>query len=158
MNQQITPFLWFENQAEAALNHYIKIFPNSQIEQITYWPAGSPFPSNAVQTATCTLNGLKIQAFDAGPHHQFNDAISLLVPCKNQQEVDHYYSSLLEGGLEKQCGWVSDQFGVSWQIVPEYIGQQMKNGDPRRIGQMMQALLQMKKLIISELEAAYNQD
>ncbi|HMQ49004.1 MAG TPA: VOC family protein [Saprospiraceae bacterium] len=154
--QKITPFLWFDGQAEAAMNYYTAVFPHSSITRLNKWGAGTPFPAEWVMAGTMILNGLQIHAFDAGPQFQFNESISFFVHCKDQEEVDYYWSKLCAGGSEGQCGWLKDQFGLSWQIVPEYLGQKMQGGDPHRIGQMMQALGQMKKLVIAELDAAYN--
>lgn len=153
---RITPFLWFEAHAEAAIAHYTSIFPNSSIELLNKWPEGGPFPSHTVQTAIFYLDGVKFYAFDAGPQFKFNEAISLYVHCANQEEVDHYWSKLSEGGIEQPCGWVKDQFGLSWQIVPDLIGEKMAAGEPARLQNMMMALGQMKKLEIAALEAAYN--
>lgn len=154
--QKITPFLWFDGHAEAAMNFYTTIFPHSAITMLNRWGEGSPFPAEWIMSGTMLLAGLQIHAFDAGPQFQFNESISFFVNCKDQEEIDYYWSKLSEAGNEGQCGWLKDRFSVSWQIVPEYLGQKMKNGDPTRIAQMMQALLQMKKLVIAELEAAYH--
>lgn len=154
-SQKITPFLWFDGQAEAAMKFYTSIFPNSKITALVPWGEGTPFPADWVLNGTMILNGLQIHAFDAGPDFKFNEAISFYISCKDQQEVDYYWNALTEGGSEQPCGWVKDRFGLSWQVVPAMIGEKIRNGDPEKVGRMMQALLQMKKLDIAVLEAAY---
>ncbi len=155
--QKITPFLWFDQEAEEAINLYTSIFPNSEIRQLTRWPEGGPFPAGTVQTGTFVLDGVQFHAFDAGPQFKFNEAISLFVTCKGQKEVDYFWDKLTaNGGEESMCGWLKDKFGVSWQIVPEFVAEKLANGDPVRLGNMSQALYQMKKLIIADLEKAYN--
>lgn len=155
--QKITPFLWFDKQAEEAMNLYTSIFPNSEITHIKHWPEGWPYPKGTVQMGSFVLDGINFHAFDAGPQFKFNEAISLFVTCKDQAEIDFYWEQLTsDGGEESMCGWLKDKFGVSWQIVPEFIGEKMANGDSQRIGNMMQALGQMRKLIVADLEKAYN--
>lgn len=156
-SQKITPFLWFEKDAEQAINHYVSIFPNSEILSIKKWPAGGPFPEGGLQAGSFVLNGLRFYAFDAGKHHDFNDAVSFFVSCKDQKEVDYYWSRLTEGGKEVQCGWLVDKYGVSWQIVPEFLMNKMTDGESHKVEQMMQAMMPMKKLDVAKLEAAYNQ-
>lgn len=156
-NQRITPFLWFDHHAEEAINFYVSIFPNSEVKKLKKWPEGGPFPAETVQMAIFVLDGLSFHAFDAGPQFKFTEAISLFVTCKDQQEVDHYWEKLTDGGEESMCGWLKDKFGVSWQIVPEFVADKAANGEPTRIANMMQALGQMRKLDIAELERAYNQ-
>lgn len=156
ISQKITPFLWFDNRAEEAINFYTSIFPNSRINSIAKWPEGGAFPSNTVQTGSFVLDGLQIYAFDAGPQFQFTEAISFFVTCKDQQEVDYYWDKLSEGGAESVCGWLKDKFGLSWQIVPEFIAQKLADGEPQRLQNMMQAVMQMKKLDVAALEEAYN--
>lgn len=157
-SQKITPFFWFNKEAEEAINLYTSIFPNSEIKMLKKWPEGGPFPSGTVQTATFILDGIQFHAFDAGPQFKFNEAISLFVTCKDQKEVDYYWERLTaNGGQEAPCGWLKDKFGVSWQIVPEFVSEKVANGDPAKVGSMMMALGGMKKLILSDLEKAYNQ-
>ena len=157
-NQKITPFLWYDNQAEEAINLYVSVFPNSEIRLLKRWPEGGAFPAGTIQTATFVLDGVQFHAFDAGPQFQFNEAISLFVTCKDQEEVDYYWNKLTaDGGNESMCGWLKDKFGLSWQIVPGFILEKMENGDPVRVGNMMQAVWNMKKLIVADLEKAYNQ-
>jgi predicted 3-demethylubiquinone-9 3-methyltransferase (glyoxalase superfamily) len=156
--QKITPFLWFDKDAEEAINFYTSIFPNSSVKQLKRWPEGGPFPANTIQMAVFELDGLTFNAFDAGPQFQFTEAISFFITCKNQEEVDHYWEKLSgNGGKELMCGWVKDRFGISWQVVPEIVSEKMTSGDPLKLGKMMQALSKMKKLDVLELENAYNQ-
>lgn len=157
-SQKITPFLWFDKEAEEAMNFYTSTFPNSKITQLKKWPEGGPFPAGTVQSGSFILDGVQFHAFDAGPQFTFNESISFFVTCKDQKEVDYYWEKLTEdGGSEGKCGWLKDKFGVSWQIVPEFIAEKVEHGEPARVGQMMQALSQMEKLVIADLETAYNQ-
>jgi predicted 3-demethylubiquinone-9 3-methyltransferase (glyoxalase superfamily) len=156
-NQQIFPFLWFDGKAEEAMRLYTSIFPNSQITALKHWGAGTPFPANWVMLGAITINGLQVNLFDAGPQFQFNESFSFFVHCQTQEEIDNYWTKLTDdGGSEGPCGWLKDKFGLSWQIVPAMIQEKLTGGDPVRIGQMMQALQQMKKLNIAGLEKAYN--
>lgn len=156
--QGIVPFLWFDGRAEEAMNFYTSVFPDSQIKMLKKWGQGSPFPADQVMTGSIEINGLTMHMFDAGPMFKFTEAVSFFVYCKDQEEVDHYWNSLTGGGGEESmCGWLKDKFGLSWQIVPAIIGEWFNSGDPKRVGQMFQALGQMRKLDIAELERAYNQ-
>ena len=155
--QGIVPFLWFDGQAEEAIRFYTSLFPNSEIHSMKTWGAGSQFPENWVMNGSVTVHGLKMHLFDAGPMFKFTEAVSFFVSCKDQAEIDHYWDKLTaDGGQESMCGWLKDKFGVSWQIVPAMLGERSANGEPHRVGQMFQALGQMKKLDIAQLEAAYN--
>lgn len=157
-NQRITPFLWYDGKAEAAINLYTSIFPNSEIVQLKHWGEGTPFPANQVMMGTILIDGLRVHLFDAGPQFRFNESMSFLVSCKNQEEIDKYWSKLTEGGgQESQCGWLKDPFGLSWQIVPDLLQEKLKSGDPVKTGKMMQAIWKMKKLDIAAIEQAYNQ-
>ncbi|SMD33079.1 Glyoxalase superfamily enzyme, possibly 3-demethylubiquinone-9 3-methyltransferase [Reichenbachiella faecimaris] len=156
-NQKITPFLWFDKNSEEAIHLYTSIFPNSEIKQLKKWPANGPYPAETIQMATFLLDGVQFHAFDAGPQFKFNEAISLFVTCRDQQEVDHYWERLTaDGGRESMCGWLKDKFGISWQIVPEFLIEKLSKGDPTKVNHMTQALYQMKKLIVADLEKAYN--
>jgi len=155
-NQNIVPFLWFDNRAEEAIRFYTELFPNSRILELKKWDEGSGFPATSIMMGTFIIDGLQVYAFDAGPHFKFNESVSFFVECKTQAEIDNYWYKLLEGGKESQCGWLKDKFGFSWQIVPSFIAEKLTNGEPARIGQMMQALSKMKKLDMAELENAYN--
>lgn len=156
--QGITPFLWFDGQAEEAMNLYTRLFPDSKIKTIKRWGEGGPFPAGQVMMGTIEIKGLTLHMFDAGPQFKFNESVSFFVSCKDQAEIDHYWNTLTSnGGEESQCGWLKDKFGLSWQIVPAMLGERLSGGDPKRAGQMFQAVMGMKKLDIAELERAYNQ-
>ena len=154
--QRIKPFLWFDGKTEEAINLYVSTFPNSEILTMNRWGGGAPFPADQISSASFILDGLQFNAFDAGPMFKFTEALSLFVTCKDQIEVDYYWEKLTEGGQESQCGWLKDRFGLSWQIVPEYLSSRISSGDPKKTQQMMQALMPMRKIEIAILEAAYN--
>ncbi|GMV59876.1 MAG: putative 3-demethylubiquinone-9 3-methyltransferase [Betaproteobacteria bacterium] len=158
---RITPFLWFDHEAEQAASFYIGIFPNSRIVQVArYGEAGREIhgrPAGSVMTVTFELDGQPFTALNGGPVFRFNEAISFQVDCATQAEVDHYWDKLCAGGDPKaqQCGWLKDRYDVSWQIVPTVLQKLLGGADPARSERVMQALLQMKKLDIAELERAY---
>ena len=153
--QKITPSFWFDRQAEEAAKFYTSIFPNSGIGRVSrYGKEGfeiHQMPEGTVLTIDFTLDGQKFSALNGGPLFKFNESISFIVSCKDQQELDHYWDRLKDGGDEKsqQCGWLKDKFGVSWQVVPDILPQLMD--DPSRSGRVMTALLKMKKLDIKKL-------
>ena len=153
--QRITPFLWFNDNAEEAINLYTSIFPNSKIGSVTRYGEGAPRPAGAVMTANFELDGLEFVALNGGPHFSFSPAISFYVSCKTQAEVDDLWEKLAEGGEEQQCGWVKDRFGLSWQIVPTVLGELMGDPDPVKAQRVMQAMLKMGKLDIAALQQAY---
>jgi predicted 3-demethylubiquinone-9 3-methyltransferase (glyoxalase superfamily) len=156
--QGITPFLWFDGRAEEAMNLYTRVFPNSRIKTLKRWGEGSHAPAEQVMMGTIEINGLTMTMFDAGPMFKFTEAVSFFVSCKNQEEIDHYWNSLIaDGGEESQCGWLKDKFGLSWQIVPAMLTERFASGDPKRTGQMFQVVMGMRKLDIAEMERAYNQ-
>lgn len=156
--QTITPFLWFDGQAEEAIRLYTSIFKNSKIININYWAEGSPFPKGQVMTGVFELDGQQFYAFDAGPQFKFTEATSFFVNCETQEEVDHYWNSLVaDGGQESRCGWLKDKFGLSWQIIPSILMKRMGDKDPAKAGRVMQAMMQMGKIIIADIEKAYNQ-
>lgn len=155
----IIPFLWFNDNAETAVEFYVSIFPNSKIINIARYPKDTPFPAvpGKVMTIEFELNGQKFMALDGGPQFKFSEAVSFLVECDNQQEVDMYWDKLTkDGGEESQCGWLKDKFGFSWQIVPKVVNQMMLSGETEKITRMSEAMLGMKKLIVSDLQKAYN--
>jgi predicted 3-demethylubiquinone-9 3-methyltransferase (glyoxalase superfamily) len=157
INQNITPFLWFDDNAEEAMNLYTSIFPNSKITALKKWGAGTPYPADKVMMGTIIIDGLKVQLFDAGPQFKFNESVSFMVSCKTQEEIDTYWHKLTaNGGKESMCGWLKDKFGFSWQIVPAFLGETLTKGEPARIGKMFQAVMTMKKLDIVALQNAYN--
>lgn len=161
--QKITPFLWFDDQAEAAVNFYISIFKRSMAGEPTrYEEEGSKVsdkPVGSVMTIPFEIAGQQFVALNGGPHFKFNEAISFVVNCQTQQEVDYYWDRLSENGDEKaqQCGWLKDKFGVSWQIVPIALDEMLNDPDPARVKRVMKALLQMKKIDLSILREAYEQ-
>jgi len=157
--QKIIPCLSFEDQAEEAVNFYVSIFPNSKIEAVTrYGPAGAEAagrPEGTVMTILFELDGQQFLALNGGPAFTFSPALSLMVSCRTQDEVDRFWEKLSEGGETQQCGWLRDRFGVSWQIVPTILGEMLQGQAPEKSEQLMRAMLQMTKLDIQGLEQAY---
>lgn len=153
--QKITPFLWFDTQAEEAVKFYASIFKNSSVGAITYYSELGPGPKGSVMTIGFQLEGQQFVALNGGPHFKFTEAISFVVNCQTQEEVNHFWEKLAEGGQEVQCGWVKDKFGVSWQIIPAVLPTLFQGDDPERTKRVMHAMLQMKKLDIAALEKAY---
>lgn len=152
---KITTFLWYDTQAEEAANLYTSIFPNSKILTIARYGDAGPGPKGSVMTMAFELDGHKFIALNGGPHFKFTEAISLLIECKSQEEVDHYWSRLTEGGQESQCGWLQDKFGLSWQVTPTALGEMLSDADRAKAGRVMQAMLKMKKIDIATLRRAY---
>src|SRR6476469_14885 len=153
--QKITPFLWFDNQAEDAARFYASVFPNSKIEAVARYGEAGPGPAGSVMTVAFELDGQKFTALNGGPHFKFTEAISLLVHCNSQEEIDYYWEKLTaDGGQESQCGWLKDKFGLSWQIAPDALLKVWTEPDPAKAQRVMQAMMGMKKLIIKDLEAA----
>ncbi len=155
--QKITPFLWFDHQAEEAATLYTSIFPNSRIVQAVRYGESGPGPAGSVMTVEFQLDGQTFVGLNGGPHFTFSEAVSFVVNCETQQEVDAYYEQLSAGGAESQCGWLKDKFGLSWQIVPTILPRLLSGADPARSRRAMQAMLSMKKLDISVLQQAYDQ-
>lgn len=157
----ITPCLWFDNQAEAAANFYVSIFENSKIGDIArYGEEGAKVsgrPKGTVMTVTFELEGQEFMALNGGPIVQFSPAISFMVPCTTQEEVDELWEKLSQGGETQQCGWLKDKYGVSWQIVPTVLDEMMRDKDAKKSERVMNALLQMKKIDINGLKKAYGQ-
>ena len=157
--QKITPFLWFDDQAEAAVKFYTSIFKNSKILNVArYSESGAKVSGRkkgSVMTVAFRLNGQDFTALNGGPVFKFTEAISFVVNCKTQAELDHYWKKLSAGGQEIQCGWLKDKYGISWQIVPEALGKLMSSKDAVKSQRVMQAMLQMVKLDIKKLKAAY---
>ncbi len=153
--QKITPFLWFDKQAEEAAQFYVSIFKNSKILHVSRYGDAGPGPKGSVMVVNFQLAGQEFTALNGGPLFKFSEAFSFVVNCENQQEVDEYWSKLTSGGgQESQCGWLKDKFGFSWQIVPTALGKLMSDTDPQKANRVMEALLKMKKLDIATLEAA----
>jgi predicted 3-demethylubiquinone-9 3-methyltransferase (glyoxalase superfamily) len=153
--QKITPFLWFESQAEEAANLYTSIFKNSKVRGLTRYGDSGPGPKGSVMTVDFELDGQEFIALNGGPHFKFTEAVSFVVNCDTQQEVDEFWEKLSAGGEQIQCGWLKDKYGLSWQIVPTVLGQLMQDKDPKKSERVMRALLQMKKLDIAGLKRAY---
>lgn len=155
--QKISPFLWFDNQAEEAVALYTSIFENSRVNLVTRYGEAGPGPKGTVMTIEFELAGQKFVALNGGPHFKFTEAISFVVNCETQAEVDKFWEKLSEGGAEVQCGWLKDKFGLSWQIVPTALMEMLQDKDPVRSQRVMKAMLQMKKLDIADLKRAYEQ-
>jgi predicted 3-demethylubiquinone-9 3-methyltransferase (glyoxalase superfamily) len=155
--QKITPFLWFDNQAEEAMNFYVSIFKNSKVLSVTHYGDGGPMPKGTVMTANFQLDGQEFTAINGGPTFPFTPAISFVVHCETQEEVDEYWEKLSAGGQKNQCAWLDDKFGVSWQIVPNALIELLSDPDPAKAGRVMQAMTQMKKIDIAGLKRAYEQ-
>jgi predicted 3-demethylubiquinone-9 3-methyltransferase (glyoxalase superfamily) len=152
--QPITPFLWFDSQAEEAANFYVSIFPNSKIVKAARYGKVGPGPAGSVITVEFELQGQKFIALNGGPRFKFTEAVSFVVYCEDQEEIDFYWTNLLEGGSESQCGWLKDKFGLSWQIVPSALPSLLSNPDPEKSARAMKAMLGMKKLNIADLQHA----
>jgi len=153
--QKITPFLWFDKQAEEAAHFYVSIFKNSKILHVSRYGDAGPGPKGSVMVVNFQIAGQEFTALNGGPLFKFSEAFSFVVNCENQQEVDEYWSKLTSGGgQESQCGWLKDKFGFSWQIVPTALAKLMSDKDPANASRVMQALLQMQKIDITTLEAA----
>jgi predicted 3-demethylubiquinone-9 3-methyltransferase (glyoxalase superfamily) len=153
--QKIMNCLWFNDNAEEAVNFYVKIFKNSKVINVTQYGEGMPLPKGTVMTVSFTLDGQEFLALNGGPTYSFTPAISLMVSCKTQEELDNFWDKLSEGGQPGQCGWLTDKYGLSWQIVPSMIGEIMSGGDDEKRHRMMEALVQMTKLDIKKLQEAY---
>jgi predicted 3-demethylubiquinone-9 3-methyltransferase (glyoxalase superfamily) len=153
--QKIVTFLWFNDQAEEAMNHYISIFPNSKVLSVSRYGDEGPGPKGQVMVANFQLAGQEFMALNGGPAFKFTEAISLFVNCETQQEVDQLWAKLTEGGEESQCGWLKDRYGLSWQIVPTALGEMMADKDPEKAGRVMKAMLQMSKIDLAGLRRAY---
>jgi predicted 3-demethylubiquinone-9 3-methyltransferase (glyoxalase superfamily) len=156
--QKITPFLWFDHQAEEAVNLYTSIFKNSKIGEISRYGEGLPLPAGTVLTVNFQLEGQDFIALNGGPEFKFTEAISFYVDCETQAEVDELWESLTaDGGEESMCGWLKDKYGVSWQIVPRILIELMNDKDAEKSNRVTQAMLQMKKIDIAKLKQAYDQ-
>ena len=151
---KIIPFLWFDGQAEEAVNYYVSVFKNSKIVSSSRYGDAGPGPKGSLMAATLSLDGQELMLLNGGPTFVFSQAISLFVSCETQAEVDDYWSKLTAGGKEIQCGWLVDKFGVSWQIVPTILPKLLSDKDPKKAGRVMQAMLKMVKLDIAGLEKA----
>lgn len=148
----ISPFLWFDTQAEEAAEFYVSLFPNSRVTSVQRYPEGSPFPAGTAMAVSFVLDGLQFQALNAGPQHKFTEAISLFVDAPTQERIDELWSALTAEGAPGQCGWLTDKYGLSWQIVPPRLSELL--ADPEHGTAVMQAMFGMQKLVIADLEAA----
>jgi predicted 3-demethylubiquinone-9 3-methyltransferase (glyoxalase superfamily) len=151
----ITPFLWFDTQAEAAANFYVSLFKNSRIVAMTRYGDAGPGPRGSVMTVEFELDGQRFTALNGGPNFKFTEAISFTVPCETQEEVDRFWEKLSEGGEKRDCGWLKDKYGLFWQITPTVLPKMLKDPDPEKSQRVMAVMMTMKKLDISELEKAY---
>jgi predicted 3-demethylubiquinone-9 3-methyltransferase (glyoxalase superfamily) len=152
--QKITPFLWFNDNAEEAMNFYASIFKNSKVGSVSRYGEGGPGPKGSVMSATFSLEGQEFMALNGGPHYKFTPAISLYVNCETQAEVDELWEKLSAGGRKDRCGWLQDKFGLSWQIIPSALPRLLGDKDPAKAQRAMQAMLQMDKIDIKKLEDA----
>ena len=155
--QKITPFLWFEGRAEEAMKFYVAIFKNSKKGKVVRYGDAGPGPKGTVMTAVFQLDGQEFIALNGGPLFKFSEAISFLVNCRTQEEVDELWEKLSKGGEKGQCGWLKDKYGLSWQIVPTVLGEMLQDKDAEKSERVMKALLQMNKLDIKTLMQAYEQ-
>src|SRR5262245_1927334 len=153
--QKITPCLWFDQQAEEAARFYVSAFKNSKSGAVNHYGEGAPMPRGTVLTVRFQLDGQDFLALNGGPMFKFTEAVSLIVNCETQEEVDRMWEKLSEGGRQQQCGWLKDKYGLSWQIVPTALGKMISDSEPGRAGRVMKALLQMKKPDLKKLEEAY---
>jgi len=152
---KVTPFLWFDNQAEEAARLYVGLFPNSSLGHIARYSEAGPGPAGSAMTVAFELDGQAFIALNGGPHFQFSEAVSFTIDCADQAEVDHYWNGLLAGGGKpSQCGWLKDRFGLSWQVVPRVLPQLLGDPDPARAKRVAQAMMKMVKLDVAALEAA----
>src|SRR6266852_8496753 len=150
--QKITPFLWFNDKAEEAMNFYVSIFKNSKVGRVTRYGDAGPGPKGSVMSATFQLEGQEFFALNGGPQFTFTPAISFFVNCETQQEVDELWGKLSEGGRKDRCGWLQDKYGLSWQIIPSALGRMLQEKDPAKANRVMQAMLQMDKINIERLQ------
>jgi predicted 3-demethylubiquinone-9 3-methyltransferase (glyoxalase superfamily) len=146
----ITPFLWFDGQAEEAMNHYVSIFRNSRVLSVSRF-------GDKASSVTFELDGQRFLGLNGGPHYTFNEAVSFFISCESQEELDYYWERLLAGGgTESQCGWLKDRFGLSWQVVPTVLSKLVGDQNPRRSKATIDAMLQMRKLVIADLQRAHD--
>jgi predicted 3-demethylubiquinone-9 3-methyltransferase (glyoxalase superfamily) len=154
---KITPFLWFDGKAEEAMNFYVSLFKNSKVVSVSRYGEAGPGPKGTVMSATFELAGQRFIALNGGPQFTFSPAISFLINCETQEEVDDLWEKLSEGGKKERCGWLKDRYGLSWQVIPSALGQMLQDKDPAKSRRVMQAMLQMDKIDIKRLKQAYEQ-
>ena len=154
--RKISPFLWFDKQAEEAAKFYVSVFPNAKINKVTRYPDDAPGGNTegSVMTVEFEIDGMSLVALNGGPDFKFNEAISLSIDCDGQAEVDRYWKALTDGGEEGPCGWLKDRYGLSWQVNPHRLGELMSDPDPKRAKAAMGAMMKQKKIILAEIEAA----
>jgi len=153
----IAPCLWFPGNAVEAVDYYLSIFKNARVLHVDRYSDVGPDPEAPVVFMEFELNGQPFQAINAADVFPFTEAVSFSIECENQKEVDHYWNALVDGGEESQCGWLKDRYGVSWQIVPKQLNEYLRDDDRIRAGQVMRKMLQQQKIVIAELDAAYNE-
>jgi predicted 3-demethylubiquinone-9 3-methyltransferase (glyoxalase superfamily) len=154
---KITPFLWFDDKAEEAMNFYVSIFKNSKVGRVSRYGEAGPGPKGAVMSATFQLDGQDFMALNGGPHFTFTPAISLFVNCETQEDVDELWEKLSEGGKKERCGWLKDKYGLSWQIIPSALSKLMQDKNAAKAKSVMTAMLQMNKIDLKVLQQAYDQ-
>ena len=155
--KKITPFLWFDNQAEEAMNFYVSVFKDSKVLSVSRYGEGGPVPAGTAMSVSFQLRNQEFMALNAGPQFKFTEAISFFVDCETQAEVDELWEKLSAGGEKSRCGWLKDKYGLSWQIIPNALGELMGDKDPQKAQRVMEAMLKMDKIDIKTLERAYNQ-
>lgn len=155
VSQKINPCLWFNQNAEEAANFYVSIFKNSKITKISRYGKNAPLPEGTALMVSFQLEGQNFQALNGGPAFKFTEAVSFVVNCDTQKEIDDFWTKLSAGGQEQQCGWLKDKYGLSWQVVPSKLGEMMESKDAAKAGRVMQEILKMRKLDLNVLEEAY---
>jgi predicted 3-demethylubiquinone-9 3-methyltransferase (glyoxalase superfamily) len=156
VSERITPFLWFDGQAEEAANFYVSVFKNAKIHDVTRNTEAAPGETGAVLLVEFELDGQRFMALNGGPEFHFTPAVSFSIDCKDQDEVDYYWDRLTDGGREVQCGWLEDKFGLSWQVVPSVLPELLGSDDRKKADAAMQAMMEMVKLDVAKLQAAYD--
>ena len=156
ITQRITPFLWFDTQAEEAANFYVSIFKNSKVLAVTHYGEPGPGPKGSVMTVAFTLDGQEFTALNGGPQFPFTEAISLVVNCETQEEIDYFWGKLSEGGKKVQCGWLKDKYGLSWQVGPAELLEMFKNATQEQLDRVMKAVMEMEKLDAAKLKQAFH--
>ncbi len=151
----ITPFLWFDNNAEEAMNFYVSVFKNSKVGRVTRYGEAGPGPAGSVMTVEFELDGQEFVGLNGGPHFKFTEAVSFTVRCETQEEIDYYWDKLSEGGQTSRCGWLKDNFGLWWQVEPRILGDLMADKDPEKAKRVMEAMLKMDKIDIEPIRRAY---
>lgn len=155
--KKLTPFLWFDNQAEEAINFYTSVFKDSEIISVARYPGNGPQPEGTVMTAEFRINNITFVALNAGPHFKFNESISFVIHCEDQQETDYYWNKLTaDGGEESMCGWLKDKYGLSWQVTPDILLERMQDKNRDKANKVMAAMMKMRKIDIAKIEEAYN--